>query len=265
MAEKKKGFILYADLLTVVEKLVLNDRANKTNYAGELFYHILLYVNDKHPIPIDFVIDMAFEPIKLQLKRDLDRWEETRGKRSDAGKKSAIARRLQREQTLTNLTLVKSVEQTPTKPTVIVNDNVNGNVNGNVNDIVIVKEIKDNKEKVYSNEIHDTLSKCLKFFPQQLHPRKKESWLETLRLLNEVDKIPFETIIKITKQTREDDFWRKNFLSLTKLRKKQKDSKLPYIVVFNENFNKNGKSSNKDTGESTDDKIDEMFGERKKG
>ena len=37
MAEGKKGFILYADLLTVVEKLVSKDRENKT---------CLLYTSD---------------------------------------------------------------------------------------------------------------------------------------------------------------------------------------------------------------------------
>jgi hypothetical protein len=71
MAENKKSFILYADLLTVVKMLVEKDRINKTNYGGELFLIILEYVNDLNPIPIDFIVEMAFEPIKLQLKRDL--------------------------------------------------------------------------------------------------------------------------------------------------------------------------------------------------
>ena len=75
MAKDKKSFILYSDLLSVVKKLVLNDRKNNTNYSGELFLHILEYVNDNDPIPIDFIVDMAFEPIKLSLKRDLMKYE----------------------------------------------------------------------------------------------------------------------------------------------------------------------------------------------
>lgn len=71
MAKDKKSFILYADIITVVEKLVERDRVDKTNNAGELFLHILEYVNDKNPITDNFIIEMAFEPIKIQLKRDL--------------------------------------------------------------------------------------------------------------------------------------------------------------------------------------------------
>lgn len=87
MAENKKSFILYADLLTVVKMLVEKDRINKTNYGGELFLIILEYVNDLNPIPIDFIVEMAFEPIKLQLKRDLIKWSEFREKQSENGKK----------------------------------------------------------------------------------------------------------------------------------------------------------------------------------
>lgn len=86
MAENKKSFILYADLITQVEKLVLQDRANKTNYAGELFLHILKYVNDQNPVPIDFIIDMAFEPIKLQLKRDLEKYILSKHDKSVSGR-----------------------------------------------------------------------------------------------------------------------------------------------------------------------------------
>src|SRR5690606_24303134 len=69
MADDKKSFILYSDLISIVEKLIQKDRENKTNYSGELFYHILQYVNDKNPIPIDFIVEMAFEPIRLELDR----------------------------------------------------------------------------------------------------------------------------------------------------------------------------------------------------
>ncbi len=93
MAVNKKSFILYSDLITVVEKLIKKDRENKTNYSGELFFHILQYVNDKEPVAIDFIVEMAFEPIKQQLKRDLKRYENIREKRSEAGKISAELRK----------------------------------------------------------------------------------------------------------------------------------------------------------------------------
>ena len=68
MAEDKKGFILYADLLPTVSLL-------KDEQAGKLFKHILKYVNDEDPILKDPLLSIAFEPIKQQLKRDLDKWE----------------------------------------------------------------------------------------------------------------------------------------------------------------------------------------------
>lgn len=86
MAENKKSFILYVDLISVVEKLIIKDRENKTNYAGELFYAILSYVNDKEVIDIDFIVELAFEPIKLSLKRDLKKFEITKNERSESAK-----------------------------------------------------------------------------------------------------------------------------------------------------------------------------------
>lgn len=118
MAENKKGFILYADLIHTIEKMPIEK-------AGELFLHILNYVNDKNPVSEDLIINLTFEPIKQQLKRDLKHWESIRIKRSDAGKASAI----KRQQMSTS---VESVEQDSTNPTVIVNVNDNVIVNKEV-------------------------------------------------------------------------------------------------------------------------------------
>lgn len=68
MAENKKSFILYADLIHTVEHM-------PPDKAGELFLTILEYVNDRNPNPDDLIIKLTFEPIKRQLKRDLKRWE----------------------------------------------------------------------------------------------------------------------------------------------------------------------------------------------
>lgn len=88
MAENKKSFILYNDLKSVVEKLIAKDREDGTNNSGELFYHILQYVNDEDPDPINFITEMAFEPIRLQLERDLIKYEEVREKnRENANKR----------------------------------------------------------------------------------------------------------------------------------------------------------------------------------
>ena len=131
MAQDKKGFILYADQKALFDKLP-NDK------AGELIKHIFSYVNDENPEPIDLLIEIAFEPIKQQLKRDLKKFETAKKQRSEAGKRSAELRKEQR-----NSTPVKTVERKPTKSTV--KDNVNVNVNDKVNDNVILLK-KETKE-----------------------------------------------------------------------------------------------------------------------
>ena len=65
--ESKKSFILYADLIHTVSKM-------PSDKAGDLFKHILKYVNDEDPVTDDLIIQLTFEPIKQQLKRDLDKW-----------------------------------------------------------------------------------------------------------------------------------------------------------------------------------------------
>lgn len=127
MAEGKKSFVLYADLLSVVDKM-------PDEKAGELLKHILRYVNDLNPETDDLLVQIAFEPIKNQLKRDLKRWEELKVKRSEAGRRSAEARAKKAEQKGTNSTSVKSVEQSSTNSTVNDTVNVNVNVTDNVND-----------------------------------------------------------------------------------------------------------------------------------
>lgn len=122
MAYNKKGFVLYADQRSIVDMLP-NEK------AGELLKHIFAYVNDENPISADPLINLAFEPIKLQLKRDLKRWEDTRSQRSKAGQISAEKRKQQNQQMLTH---VESVEQDSTKSTVIDNVIVKVNVIDNI-------------------------------------------------------------------------------------------------------------------------------------
>ena len=122
MAENKKSFILYADLINNIDHLTNEEK-------GMLFNHLLEYVNDMNPILEDRLILTAWKPIERQLKRDLLKFEEVKGKRSDAGKESARLRALNKaQQSSTNPTHVESVQHRSTNPTVSVNDNVNDNV-----------------------------------------------------------------------------------------------------------------------------------------
>ncbi len=85
MAKDKKSFILYSDAIHTVEKLSDTD-------AGQLLKHLLRYVNDQNPTTENPLVEIAFEPIKQQLKRDLVKFEDVKVKRSEAGKAGANKR-----------------------------------------------------------------------------------------------------------------------------------------------------------------------------
>jgi len=69
MAKDKKSFILYCDQQGVFNQL-------PDEIAGKLIKHIFAYVNDENPVSTELLINIAFEPIKLQLKRDLRKYDE---------------------------------------------------------------------------------------------------------------------------------------------------------------------------------------------
>lgn len=112
MAKDKKTIVIYADYLSTFDKLTDEE-------AGKLIKHLLRYVNDLNP-ETDRITELLFEPIKQQLKRDLIKWEEVKGKRSEAGKEGA-KKRWQK---------IASAKKDMAK--IAVNDNVNVNVINNI-------------------------------------------------------------------------------------------------------------------------------------
>ena len=115
MAENKRSFILYADQKELFKQL-------PDDVAGRLIKHIYAYVNDENPVTDELVINIAFEPIKQHLKRDLKLFNEKKEKRSLAGKEGAN----KRWQSIAN-------DSKRIKRIAKIADNVNDNVN--VNDI----------------------------------------------------------------------------------------------------------------------------------
>lgn len=80
MANGKKSFLLYCDLIHTVSKL-------PDEKAGQLFKHILEYVNDQNPGTEDLIIQLTFEPVKQSLKRDLEKYESIRAKNKESADK----------------------------------------------------------------------------------------------------------------------------------------------------------------------------------
>ena len=129
MAKDKKSFILYVDQKDLFNKL-------PDDIAGKLIKHIYAYVNDESPKAEDLIIDIAFEPIKQQLKRDLKLFEEVKVKRSEAGKAGASKRWNDMPNDATACqTIAKDSKRINGIAKIAVNDNVNVNVNDINNNI----------------------------------------------------------------------------------------------------------------------------------
>ena len=159
MAEEKKSFILYVDLIHTIEKLPNED-------AGELFKHILRYVNDKNPTTENILVDVTFEPIKQQLKRDLKAWEGSKEEKSIAGIKGNLKRwnsdlyeqvvsgkiTLDEAQSIAEHRRTSQHDKVPSQSIAKIAVNVNDNVNVNVN-------VNDNKE-IYMSFDHLSITKA---------------------------------------------------------------------------------------------------------
>jgi hypothetical protein len=99
MAKDKKSFVLYSD-----QKELFNHLSDEM--AGRLIKHIFAYVNDENPESDDVMLNLAFTPIKQQLKRDLKKFEQIKVARSEAGRiggfKSGETRRSKTKQNEAN-------------------------------------------------------------------------------------------------------------------------------------------------------------------
>lgn len=115
MAKDKTSFILYCDQQGLFNKL-------PDEIAGKLIKHIFAYVNDEDPIASDLLLEIAFEPIKLQLKRDLRKYDDYIDKQRLNGAKGG------RPSKPTETQITQPFFQESKKA-----DNVNGNENENEN------------------------------------------------------------------------------------------------------------------------------------
>jgi hypothetical protein len=100
MGDGKKYFMLNYDIIHIISHLP-NEK------AGELFKHILSFVHEQDPVSEDYVINMAFEPIKKALLKNYD----ISKKRSEAGKISGIVRNQKTNKVEQKTTKRNKVEQ----------------------------------------------------------------------------------------------------------------------------------------------------------
>ena len=184
MAENKKAVILYVDIISTFENL-------SDEEAGRLIKHYLRYVNDMNPEPPDRITQIAFEPIKQQLKRDLVKWECEREERVKAGKlgglKSGEARRTKLKQTQANEASALKSKQTQANEAV--------NVTVNVNDTVTSANAdfgQPQKQKRKKTEVTPEFERFWQIYPNK---KSKKAAFEAWQKMN-IDTEMIEKIIK---------------------------------------------------------------------
>ena len=112
MAENKKSFVLYCDLIHQIDHLTNDEK-------GVLFQHLLEYVNDMNPLLEDRVLLGVWKPLQMQLKRDLKKYETYIEKQKANGKKGGRPKSNKTQKTQPFLKKPKKAD------TVTVNDTVN--------------------------------------------------------------------------------------------------------------------------------------------
>ena len=176
MAENKKGFVLYADLIHTVKQM-------PKEKAGELFLHILKYVNDEYPETDDLIINLTFEPIKQQLKRDLRKYEERAERSRKNGSKGGRPKKTQQDEKKTQKT--QQVILKPKKPD-------KDTVTDKVTDINISKDITPTAEFFIDKDLNQAFLEWIDYrkeIRKTLKPSTAERQVKFLQRFDSKDAI----------------------------------------------------------------------------
>lgn len=211
MAEEKKSVLIYCDLIHTVRKMRKED-------AGELFLHLLEYVNDLNPTTDNMIVELTFEPIKQQLKRDLLKWDGVKTSRAITGKLGGIkSGEVRKEKALLKQNEANEANALKSKQN---EANEAVTVNVIVNDIVTVinkKESIDSRKLKFASTLEPFLLKygkamLNKFYGYWTEPNKsntkfrqelEKTWLIERRLENwSSNGFESKTVIPVTHQRR---------------------------------------------------------------
>lgn len=158
----KDSFILYTEQLEVIDKLT-------DEQVGKLFRTIKKYVLTGETDELDLITELAFKPIQQTIDKNNKKWEETREKRAEAGKKGMQSRWDKDNISITNYNKKDFVINEDNKNNkAIAKDNKNNKAilkitkitdNVNVNDNVHV-HVNDNVDvDVDNNNINNNINK----------------------------------------------------------------------------------------------------------
>ena len=125
----KDSFILYTEQKEVIDKL-------SDEQAGKLIKAIYEYVETGKMPKLDITLELVIIPFKQNIDRNANKYEETKKKRSEAGKIGAeVKKQRQAKQANANFAKGKEAKQADNvNEKVNVNENVNVNANDNASD-----------------------------------------------------------------------------------------------------------------------------------
>lgn len=167
--------------------------------AGKLLKLILAHVHGRDVITDDLVIDIAFEPIKAQLTRDAEKWENTCKARSEAGKKGGRPKK----QSKANKPIGFFEKQNKAKKADNDNDNDNVNVNDNVND-------NDNENEKTAKASGKDSSDFLEFYDAYPKKRGKADALKAWMSPKNKCKPDLDELLKILNTHIQSNDWTKD-------------------------------------------------------
>lgn len=138
MADNKNSFVVYTDIEETLDELT-------DEQVAQLFRGMVNYRKTGKAPKFTGALKLAFIPIRQQMDRDIDKWERTKTKRTESGRKGGIesgkvrAAKAKNEANEANASTNKftdNIISEANEANEAVNVNVNVNVNGNVNDNV---------------------------------------------------------------------------------------------------------------------------------
>jgi hypothetical protein len=203
---KRKGFNFLRSYFDV-----LNELQNDTDKVNFLLSIINKQFLNESPDGLNFIVNLCYESQRHQIESSVKGWERAAN--------DTLGTTLVTTLGTTPMTTPKELEE---KEELKEKEKVKG----------------EKPKKVFTAEINQCYEDTLQYFTNNLHPKNEKEkflWLDTIEKLERIDEIPLSWTLHIVKRTREDVFWVKNFLSITKLRKKNSDGKL-WAEVFIEKF-----------------------------
>ena len=120
------------------------------------------------------------------------------------------------------------------------------NIHQDNNIIINNNNTEEYKKKDFPEMVIKSFEPICNLFPPQTRPKTRSeinSWLDCIDKLDRLDGYSPRKVYYITSKVRSDEFWRDNFLSILKLRKKNKDG-IKYINLFEAKFGKQLKQMN---------------------